>query len=463
MLTYQDFKGLTVPLPEAVGQVIREHKGSRDYRVALDADRYDRQENTTITEFANKLFTARGDRVRDFTASNNRIASNLFHRLNTQRCMYSLGNGVTFAGEGAEGTKDALGDHFDHDIQQAAYLALIHGVSFAMHAAGRLHVFALTEFAPLWDERDGSLEAGVRFWRLSADSPLQAVLYEREGWTRFAGTEEAPDALRQDGEGRRPYGEEVRYTEADGIDAGEVVAVNVYSSLPVVPMWGSRLRQSTLVGLRQAIDAYDIIRSGFANDLSDCAEVYWLLNGTGGMSDEDLQRFRDRLKLTHVAVTDDRTDPESRVTPFTQEIPYQARQAFLEAMKAEIYEDFGALDVHTIAAGSTNDHIDAAYQPLDENASDFEFCVSEAVTQLLAVLGLPGEPVFKRQRISNQREQVEMLVQEAAWLDEETILRKLPNVAPSEVAGILERRSADETALMAAASTAPAVTVGISE
>ena len=40
----------------------------------------------------------------DPQASNSRLASNLFHRLNTQRCQYSLGNGVTFAVDN-EGTK----------------------------------------------------------------------------------------------------------------------------------------------------------------------------------------------------------------------------------------------------------------------------------------------------------------------------------------------------------------------
>ena len=97
-----------------------------------------------------------------------------------------------------------------------------------------------------------------------------------------------------------------------------------------------------------------------------------------------------------------------------------------------MYEDFGALDVHTIAAGATNDHIDAAYQPLDENAADFEHWVSDAIINLLALQGIEDVPQFRRARISNQKEQVEMLVQEAAWLPSSTIIRKLPNLSPEE-------------------------------
>ena len=63
--------------------------------------------------------------------------------------------------------------------------------------------------------------------------------------------------------------------------------------------------------------------------------------------------------------------------------------------------------------------------------------MSDAIVQLLALQGIEDEPIFRRSRISNQLEQVQMLVQEAAWLDEGTILRKLPNVTPDEANAIM--------------------------
>lgn len=56
--------------------------------------------------------------------------------------------------------------------------------------------------------------------------------------------------------------------------------------------------------------------------------------------------------------------------------------------------------------------------------------------------------MFKRNRISNQMEQVEMLVQEAAWLDLNTILRKLPNVTPDEYQAIIEANEDEDMARM---------------
>ena len=197
--------------------------------------------------------------------------------------------------------------------------------------------------------------------------------------------------------------------------------------------------------MRAAFDAFDLIRSGFANDLTDCAEIYWIVENYGGMDEKHLREFLDRLKLNHIARAN--TADGGRIAPYTQEIPYNARKVFLDDIRAGIYEDFGGLDVHTIAAGATNDHIDAAYQPLDENADDFENQIIKCFQKLSHVVGLGEDeciPLFKRNRISNQAEQVDMVMQSAQYLDDETVIRHLPFITVDEVDGILERKAAEE-------------------
>lgn len=447
MLTYQDFaEAGDADRGGFVLEAIERHKAGKAYRTARIADAYDRQENTTINAYVQKVFDITGSKLVDFTADNNKIASNFFHRLNTQRTMYSLGQGVSFIDADEAGredeTKERLGKHFDHDLRTLAYDALIHGVCFGFWNLDRMFVFPLTEFCPLWDECDGTLRAGIRFWRIDQSRPMQAVLYEADGYTRFQSRRDADGSAGERlavVEGKRPYIEKTSYTPADGVE--QVIGGENYPALPVVPMWGSRLHQSTLVGMRQAIDSYDLIRSGFANDLTDCAQIYWLVSNAGGMGDKDLQKFLDRLKINHVALVD--SDDGGNAQAYTQEVPYAARQAYLQSIRDGIYEDFGALDVHAVAAGATNDHIDAAYQPMDEEASDFEYQVSEFVQQLLALMGIEDAPVFKRTRISNQKEQVDMVMSEAQYLDTETVLRKLPNISPGEVPAIRERLDAE--------------------
>lgn len=452
-MTYQDYlEDGQRDVKTFVATAIKRHLSSSDYKTAVSADNYDRQMNDTIYNYVRTIFTSTGAEVQDFTAANNRIASNFFHRLNTQRVMYSLGNGVSFSQHketrrGADGievtvdvTKDTLGDDFDTALKSVAYDALIHGVAFGYWDYDRLYVFPLTEFVPLWDEETGALRAGIRFWQLDPQKPMTAVFYEEDGFTKFRGRRHGGIMDFDEIQPKTGYKQRVVVSEADG---AQVVGFENYGVLPIVPMWGSRLKQSTLIGMQRSIDSYDLIRSGFANDLTDCAQIYWILSNCGGMTEPELARFRDRLKVQHIAVAD--TD-NSDVTPYTQEIPFQARQTYLEGIKAGIYEDFGGLDVHTIAAGATNDHIDAAYQPLDENADDFEYQIIQFVRQVLALIGIDDTPVFKRNRISNQMEQVNMVMMEAQYLDDETVLQKLPNISVDEVPTILARRTLNNAA-----------------
>lgn len=450
MLTYQDFVEEKGDIRSFVSKAINQHMSSEEYRIAVSADNYDRQKNDTIYNYVRTIYTSTGSTVIDFTAANNKIASNFFHRLNTQRCMYSLGNGVSFtehkekvsvngAEQTVDRTKEILGQDFDTALKDAAYNALIHGVSFGFWNFDTLYVFPLTEFVPLWDEETGALRAGIRFWQLDKDKPMTAKLYEEDGITTFRGNRHGGTMRFEIVDDKRPYKQKYTYTEADGM---EVVGGENYVSLPIIPLWGSKLHQSTLVGMQRAIDSYDLIRSGFANDLTDCAQIYWILSNCSGMTEAELARFRDRLKIQHIAVAD--TD-NSGVTPYTQEIPFQARQTYLDGIRAGIYEDFGGLDVHTIAAGATNDHIDAAYQPLDENADDFEFQIIRFCQQVLALMGIEDTPIFKRNRISNQMEQVQMVMMEAQYLDEETVLQKLPNISVDEIANILTKKNVEDT------------------
>lgn len=431
MLTYQDFLSRDVPVKDFIRMAINDHMSSDIYKIAILADKYDRQQNETIYNYTRMIMSSTGNLIRDITAANNRLASNFFHRLNVQRCTYSLGNGCSFT---KKDTKEKLGADFDTMIKKIGYKALTHGLAFGYWNTDGLHLFPVTEFVPLWDEDTGAIRAGIRWWQLDERKPVTAVLYEEDGLTKY---HSAPGTSGMDFvevEPKRAYKLIYSVSEASG---AEIIGEENYTFLPIVPMWGSSLHQSTLVGMQRQIDSYDLIQSGFANDLTDCAQIYWIISNAMGMDDNSLAQFRDRLLIQHIAVADTDT---SDIKPYQQEIPHNARSAYLDMIRSRIYEDFGAVDVHAINAASTNDHIDAAYQPLDENADDFEFEVITFVHQLLSLIGIEDTPIFKRNRISNQKEQTEMVATMAEYLDDKTILKKLPWIDIDEVDSILHNR-----------------------
>lgn len=442
MYTYQDFKDdvRVVGITSAIDKAINQHVSSVMVRTAIDADSYDKQQNTTIFRFTKKLFQTNGHMAEDTFSSNNKLCSSFFRRLNTQRCTYLLGNGVQFEDEAI---KEQLGKDFDTRLKEAGYYSLIHGVSFMFWNADHVHIYKLTEFVPLWDEETGALRAGIRYWHIDENKPLYAVLYEEDGFTKYRKATVANKGTGQFEEVQKKRAYKMSIAQADIDVEPEIVGEENYSSFPIIAMYGSNLKQSTLIGMKANIDAYDLVRSGFANDLTDCSEIYWIVNNAGGMDDEDLAKFRERLRVNHIANVDNAD--EVSITPYTQDIPYSARKEFLDSIRSGIYEDFGGLDVHTISAGATNDHIDAGYQPLDEQADDFEYQIIDTIHQLtMLVFGEEYTPMFNRNRISNQKERTDMIIECANYLDNETLLNKLPFLTPEEVQTIIERKNQED-------------------
>jgi len=450
--TFQDFQAAVEKgrLLTFLRDAIQEHRNSDAYKIAVDADEYDAQRNVTINSVVKRLYsisqqidektgkeTMGVGQTTDTTASNHHIANNFFHRLNTDRCSYSLGNGVTFD---KDGVKEKLGDKFDTDLYNAGKFALRHGETFGFWNVDRLHVFKLTEFVPLWDETDNTLRAGIRYWSIDwKQKPVYAVLYEEDGYTKFQSKGGKSGLTLEEMQPKQPYKYKVETTNAGG---DEVIGEENYGALPIVPLYANEQHQSTLVGMRAAIDAYDLIQSGFANDVEDCAQIYWLLGNAMGMDDNDIQHFMDRLRFSHAAAFD---SDNSTVTPYTQEVPYNSREAFLARIEQSIYRDFGAFNPSDVSAGNiTATQIRAAYQAQDEEADAFEYYVIEFVQQILALQGLEGTPSFDRNRVANELEEVNMVVSEAAWLDDETILDLLPNITPDMKVAIMERKDAQD-------------------
>ena len=458
MKTYQEFEAAKEKGQELefIKQAVNEYKDSEEYHIALDADEYEAERNVTILSFIRWLYNDLGQKVEDYVSANNKVASNFFHRLTTQRVAYSLGNGIYFNsrkrvyrdGEWVtiDETKDKLGKKFDNILYKAGKYARIHGCSYLFWNMDHAQFFKMTEFCPLYDEENGALMAGIRFWSLDWDKkPVTVVLYEQDGYTKYRTKKDAKGMDLVEYQPKRAYKQKVAHNE---VDPDEIIGESNYSALPIIPFWGCDNHQSDLVGMRSKIDVFDLVTSGFANDLEDCQEIFWIVGNALGTTDADLAKFRDKLKLQHMAVMD---SDNATLTPYKEEIPVTARNTLIATMRNLIYEDYGGLDVHTIQAGATNDHVDAGYQPMDEEADDFEYQVIVAVQGILDLLGVDDVPIFQRNRISNKSEQTKMVMMAAEKLDDETIIRKLPFITPDEVEDILARKLAQEQAAFMAA------------
>lgn len=438
LYTYQDL--LSVGEEEAnritfCKAAINKYQQCEDYKIALDAKEYAEWRNPTIMRYQKVLYTITGRAVPDNYTANHKCASNFFNRFITQQNQYLLGNGVTFD---EDGTKEKLGADFDTKLQEAGKWALIQAVSYGFWNFDHLEIFKMTEFCPLFDEEDGSLKAGIRWWRINPSKPLRMILYELDGYTQYridtnkAGQESASMI----GGGKKTYKQIVK---ANGIDGVRVYNFENYPGFPIVPLWGNSYKQSSLVGVRNQIDAYDLIKSGFANDLDDCSMIYWTLENAGGMGDVDLAKFIERMKTVKAAVVDG--DDGAKATAHTIDVPYQSRETYLTRLEKDMYKDFMALDVEQVASSAnTATQIKAAYEPLNNKTDEYEYCVISFIQGVLFLAGVNGSPKFKRSMIANQTEETQMVLMAANYLDDETVLNKLPWLDADEAAEVIKRR-----------------------
>ena len=392
---------------------INDHKGSAEYKLAVDAELYYAHQNPTIMNFQKFVYNQFGKAVPDIWSANNKIASNWHNYFTTQAVSYLLGNGITFK---EESNKEKLGDKFDRIVEKAATHAKNAGVAFGFWNLDHLEVFSLNEFAPLYDEEDGGLKAGVRFWQIDDNKPLRATLYELDGYTDYVKRKDKDIEVLHD---KRAYKEIVSTSEVEG----EVILDGEnYPGFPIVPLWNVN-KQSDLVGNRGTIDAYDLMISGLVNNVSDGEFIYWILKNCGGMDAVDDARFIEQLKLTHVAHADG--DDGAEVEGHNVSVEFQATAEALDRLERQLFKDYMGLKVEDISAGATNDQIQSAYEPLNQKTDQFEYCVNDFIMGILELAGIEDEPTYTRSQMSNRAETLDMVLQSAEYLDEEYVTKKI--------------------------------------
>jgi SPP1 family phage portal protein len=393
---------------------ITEHKGTTPYIIALDAEQYYRGLNPRITKYEKIIYDMRGDAHVDKWTPNHKIASNFFNFAITQENQYLLGNGATFT---KDDTKAKLGDDFDTQLQDLGKKALVGGVAFGFFNLDHIDTFSLLEFVPLYDEENGALRAGIRFWQVSPDKPMRATLYEEDGYTDYIRANDKSAILHE----KRPYKLKVRTSEADG---EEIYDGENYPTFPIVPLWGNDKKQSELVGRQGTIDAFDLLNSNLVNNLDEANYIYWVLTNCGGMDEMDDAKFIEQLKTTHVAHADG--DSGATAEAHTIEAPYQASESAIQTIQRRLYEDFMCLDVNSLsAANKTATEIKAAYQPLDSKCDMYEYCVIEFVQKILKLAGIDDKVTFTRSKVVNKSDEINTLLAAQAYLDDETLVEQV--------------------------------------
>lgn len=418
MKTYQDFLAVADKSEQErmdfVKLVINDHKASQAYKDAEAGEAYYDGRNLTISRVQKVLYDAVGNAYPDLASANHKIADRFFYRDVNQARATLLGNGITW--------KDGVGGEtlqkMDRQILKACRISQVQGACFGFYNNGVVDIFELLEFAPLFDEEDGALKAGVRFWQIADNKPMRATLYELDGYTEYVFDKGESKVLHE----KRGYIAIVTSSEADG---DIIEDYRNYPSFPIVPCYANEKRTSELNPLRQTIDAVDLITSGYANDIDEANLIYWTITNAGGMDDADLVQLLNKLKKQHATQVDYNGQIESHIVEPT----YMGREACLDRLEKKLYKDAMALNVYDLASGAiTATQIEASYEPLNEKLDIIEAEMTEFIDGLLSVAEVEDEPTYTRSMVVNKSEEIQALVMGAMYLDSEYVMEKIMTI-----------------------------------
>ena len=439
MKTYQDLLELgdnETARIEFVQQLINSFANSAERKRYLDDYKYYDGENVTIARYEKLIYDITGRAYADMFTANHKIASSFYGFVVDQEVSYLLGNGITF---GDKTTKDKLGTvrkSIDKQVYKAVKDGIITGESFAFWNKDHLEIFDRTEFIPLYDEENGSLRAGIRFWQIDSTKPLRAELYEESGYTHY---------IRRQGEEmttlqkKRPYILKIRTSEIDGT---EIYGGENYKGFPIVPFRRDSNARSELRGKQNTVDALDLATSNMVNNVDEGNLIYWVLTNAGGMDDIDDQKFIDRVKTLHVVHGDGDTTAEPR----TIEAPFAGTQATIDTLTRRLYTDFQAFDSAAVMAGNqTATAIRAAYIPLDLKCDKLEMQVTEFLKAIMELAGVDDEPSYTRNKIINTSEEIQAVLMGAQYFDDEYLTKKLLTIlGDSDQFDELQKRKASD-------------------
>lgn len=409
-------------------------KASSKYATAVEAEEYATGKNPLISKYQKFLYTISGQQVPDNYTANHKMKSGLYKRCVTQKASYLLGNGLICKNDAKN--HDKLGQSFDKNLYFYGKSALATSCSYGFWNVDHIDWFKFTEFCPLFDEETGEIKAGIRFWQLDTEKPLRMTLYELDGYTEYEKTTNGDIIILSP---KRKY----KLVGGESEMGGTVIKNGEnYETFPIVPLYGTFEHQSTIIGVKEQIDCYDLIKSGFANDLDDASMLYWTLTNYGGMDDIDLVKFVERMKTIKAAAVE---GEGAKVESHTVDVPYQSREAYLSILKKDFIEDTQMLNVEQIQAGNvTATQIEAAYEPINEATDEFEYLVIDFCERIFKLAGIDDIPTFKRSQMKNQTEETQMIMTAANYLDEDTIIEKLPFLSNDEVEIVKQKLSTED-------------------
>jgi hypothetical protein len=289
--------------------------------------------------------------------------------------------------------------------------------------------------------------AGVRFWDRERVGPGMVTFvefYEIDGATELeiSGDKEKGDLP------AGKAGKNIKITKskaAYGVimrpATDTIESIREYNRFPIVPFYCNDEKISELTRpIKSKIDFLDVIWTNFGDSASRINIIYWILNNYSVTQEEAIQMIEDIVKLGIVSAKDDHLNAEAKAFEF----PSESVEKAIEIIERAITNDFGGVYIKDVVGGSqTNVALNIAFDNFMNKIARYEWQPFVFIQSLMEVIGLTATEniSLKYETPRNMKEFTDMVINASEYLDEQTVLEKLPFVSVDEVDVILKRKA----------------------
>ena len=429
--------------------------GSKDREFIADAEeaeRYYKGDNDIKRK--RKITRARdGQRGADnpLRKADNKIANNFYNFLVDQKVDYLLGYPIIIdvgSKQGNEKLSAVLGTHFMKQLQHV-------GINASNCKVGWIHVWKnVTERG--YDENgnptaETELEYGVvdskqikAQWGGPFNQDLLAVrrtyeVTDDDGlvWevTEYWDKEKCYSYKKEKSGPNSSLIENNCYLDFNVV-TGEMEPTNEYihgfDEVPFIAFFNNQFHLNDLKGIKGYIDSYDIVYSGYVDDLEDVAEIIFILENLGGTLIEDFMRdLKDKGAVKVISNEETKTD----VRTLTIDIPVDARNALLDTARKNIFEQGRGVDPMPESYGNTSgEALKYMYANLALKAkatqNEFEVSIERFIKLICNDQGIPyTEPIkqtWTPNRINNDTDTINNIKNSYGIVSLQTILENHP-------------------------------------
>lgn len=304
------------------------------------AERYYRKKNDILKK------GARGQ-VQDgnpMRSADNRIPANFYNILVNQKAAYLFTDPPVFD-TGSEpvnkAVQEALGDGFSKtckDLCIKASNCTIAWLHYWEDDEGKFRFAAIDpkQVIPVWtDDLEKQLSGILRVYDTLNDRGKKLNIYEYwDGNACQAYYKEAREVM----DALKPCDTSVMWEPTDSASCSWE---HGFGEVPFIPFPNNAEGGNDLNDVKELIDAYDKVYSGFLNDLEDIQEVIFILSGYEG---EDLKEFLEKLKKYKTIKVDNEEEGKGGLSTLTIDIPVEAREKMLAMTRKSIFEQGMGID-----------------------------------------------------------------------------------------------------------------------